>query len=48
MAAAGCCLLDGAHIGSGAILAPNSVVSAPIPANAIAQGNPAKVIFTRR
>jgi acetyltransferase-like isoleucine patch superfamily enzyme len=44
----GCCLLDGAHIGSGAILAPNSVVSAPIPPNAIAQGNPAKVIFTRR
>ena len=45
---AGCCLLDGAHIGSGAILTPNSVVSALIPPNAIAQGNPAKVIFTRR
>lgn len=44
----GCCLLDGAHVGSGAIVAPNSVVSAPIPPNAIAQGNPAKVIFTRR
>ena len=45
---AGCCLLDGAHVGSGAILAPNSVVSGPIPENAIAQGNPARVIFTRR
>jgi acetyltransferase-like isoleucine patch superfamily enzyme len=45
---AGCVLLDGADVGSGAILTPNSVVSGPIPENAIAQGNPAKVIFTRR
>jgi len=45
---AGCVVLDGADIGAGAILTPNSVVSGHIPANAIAQGNPAKVIFTRR
>lgn len=45
---AGCCLLDGADVGDGVILAPNSVVSSSIPANAIAQGNPAKVVFVRR
>jgi acetyltransferase-like isoleucine patch superfamily enzyme len=45
---AGCVLLDGADIGSGTILTPNSVVSGKIPENSIAQGNPAKVIFTRR
>ena len=44
----GCVILDGATIGSGAIITPNSVVSSKIPENAIAQGNPAKVIFTRR
>ncbi len=44
----GCMILDGASIGSGAIITPNSVVSGKIPKNAIAQGNPAKVIFTRR
>ena len=44
----GCAVLDGAIIGSGAIITPNSVVSSKIPENAIAQGNPAKVIFTRR
>jgi acetyltransferase-like isoleucine patch superfamily enzyme len=44
----GCCLLDGADIGSGAILTPNTVVSSRIPPNSIVQGNPAKVIFTRR
>ena len=44
----GCMILDGARIGSGAIITPNSVVSAKIPENAIVQGNPAKVIFTRR
>ncbi len=41
-------VLDGAEIGDGAIISPNSVVSGKIPANAIASGNPAKVIFTRR
>lgn len=45
---AGCVILDGADIGNGTILTPNSVVSGKIPENSIAQGNPAKVIFTRR
>ncbi|HEV7517831.1 MAG TPA: acyltransferase, partial [Thermoanaerobaculia bacterium] len=45
---AGSAILDGAEIGSGAILAPNSVVSGAIPENAVVQGNPGKVIFTRR
>ncbi|MFQ5561211.1 MAG: acyltransferase [Nitrospinota bacterium] len=44
----GVVILDGAHIGSGTIIAPNSVVSTKIPDNVIVQGNPAKVIFTRR
>lgn len=44
----GCVILDGATIGNGAIITPNSVISGKIPENAIAQGNPAKVIFTRR
>jgi acetyltransferase-like isoleucine patch superfamily enzyme len=45
---AGVVVLDGAVIGDGAIVAPNSVVSTRLPANTIAQGNPARVIFTRR
>ena len=45
---AGCVLLDGADVGSGSILAPNSVVSGTVPAGSIVQGNPGKVIFTRR
>jgi acetyltransferase-like isoleucine patch superfamily enzyme len=45
---AGCTVLDGADIGPGCILTPGSVVSGKLPANSIAQGNPAKVIFTRR
>lgn len=45
---AGSCILDGAKIGDNVIISPNSVVSAKIPENTIAQGNPAKVIFTRR
>jgi len=45
---AGCTLLEGTDIGRGAILTPNTVVSGPIPENAIVQGNPGKVIFTRR
>jgi acetyltransferase-like isoleucine patch superfamily enzyme len=44
----GCVILDGADIGSGTIVTPNSVVSHPLPENSIAQGNPAKVIFKRR
>ena len=45
---AGCTILDGADIGAGTIVTPNSVVSSKLPENSIAQGNPAKVIFTRR
>jgi acetyltransferase-like isoleucine patch superfamily enzyme len=45
---AGCCLLEGADVGPGSILAPNSVVAGPIPPGSIVQGNPAAVIFTRR
>jgi len=44
----GCAIMDGADIGDHAIIAPNSVVSSRIPEKAIASGNPAKVIFTRR
>jgi acetyltransferase-like isoleucine patch superfamily enzyme len=46
--AAGCVVLDGADIGSGTIVTPNTVVSGRIPANSVVQGNPAKIIFTRR
>lgn len=45
---AGACILDGAEIGNGVIIVPNSVVSIKAPDNVILQGNPAKVIFTRR
>jgi acetyltransferase-like isoleucine patch superfamily enzyme len=45
---AGVVVLDGSVIGDGTIVAPNSVVSSRLPANSIAQGNPARVIFTRR
>lgn len=45
---AGVVVLDGSDIDEGAIIAPNSVVSSRVPANAIVQGSPAKVIFTRR
>jgi acetyltransferase-like isoleucine patch superfamily enzyme len=44
----GACILDGAQVGSGVIVAPNSVVSGTIPDHVIVQGNPARVIFTRR
>ena len=45
---AGCAILDGAELGTGAIVIPNSTVSGPVPPNTIIQGNPATVIFTRR
>jgi len=45
---AGAVILDGADIGDGVIIAPLSVVSGKIPPNAMVQGNPGKVIFTRR
>ena len=44
---AGCCVLDGAAIASGVIVAPNSVVGAALPNNAVAHGSPARVIYTR-
>ena len=44
----GCVVLDGAVIEDGCIVSPNSVVSSRLPQNSIAQGNPAKVVFTRR
>ena len=45
---AGCCILDGAEIGDGVIVYPNSIVSTSIPENTVVMGNPAKVIFKRR
>jgi len=45
---AGVAILDGSEIGDGVIIAPNSVVSKSIPARSIVQGDPARVIFTRR
>lgn len=45
---AGASILDGATIGNNVIVAPNSVVSRKVADNAIIQGNPVKVIFTRR
>jgi len=44
----GCVILDGAKIGNGSIITPNSVVSGSVPENSIVQGNPGQVIFTRR
>lgn len=45
---AGVSILDGANIGDGVIITPNSVVSTRIPDHSIVQGNPGKVIFQRR
>ncbi|WP_299656584.1 acyltransferase [uncultured Jannaschia sp.] len=45
---AGAIILDGARIGDGVIVSPNSIVSGTIPELAIVQGNPAKVVFVRR
>lgn len=45
---AGAVVTDGATIGSGVIVTPNTVVSGRIPDNAIVQGNPSKIVFTRR
>lgn len=41
-------ILDGTQIGDDVIVAAGSTVSGHIPERAIVQGNPAKVIFTRR
>ena len=45
---AGVVVLDGADIGDGVIVAPNSVVSGRIPPNTVILGNPARVVFRRR
>jgi acetyltransferase-like isoleucine patch superfamily enzyme len=45
---AGACILDGAVIGNGVIITPNAVIGTRIHDNAIVQGNPGKIIFTRR
>jgi acetyltransferase-like isoleucine patch superfamily enzyme len=44
----GAVVLPGTEIADGVIIAPNSVVSGKVATNAIVQGNPGKVIFTRR
>jgi len=41
-------VLDGAEIGDDCIVSAGSVVSGNIPPRSVVQGNPAKVIFTRR
>jgi len=41
-------VLDGVHIGNGCIISAGSVVTGNIPPAAVAHGNPAKVVFTRR
>lgn len=42
-----CVILSGAHIGTGAVIAANSVVAGYIPPYAVAAGSPAKVIKYR-
>ena len=44
----GVVVLDGAHIGKGAVIGAGSVVTGHIPDNAIAVGNPAKVVKQRK
>ena len=41
-------VVDGAHIGDNVMIGANSLISGTIPENSVVQGNPAKVIFTRR
>lgn len=43
-----CSILDGAIIEDNVIIAAQSLVSSKIPKNSVAQGNPARVAFTRR
>lgn len=45
---AGSVVLDGADIGDDVLVSAGSVVSGSVPPRSIVQGNPAKVIFTRR
>lgn len=44
----GSCVTDGVEIGSGVIVSPNSVVTSDLPANAIAKGDPAEVVYVRK
>ena len=41
-------VLDGVHIGQGAVIAAGAVVTQDIPAFAIAAGVPARVVSTRK
>lgn len=41
-------VLDGAELGDNSIVAAGAIVSGRIPPNSIVQGDPARVIFTRR
>lgn len=43
----GACILPGVHIGDGAVIGANSIVTRDIPAGAVAVGNPAKIIKYR-
>ncbi len=43
----GVIVLDGATIGAGAIIGAGSVVTKDVPENAIAVGNPARVVASR-
>jgi acetyltransferase-like isoleucine patch superfamily enzyme len=43
----GCIILENVHIGSGAVVGAGSVVTKSIPSEAIAVGNPAKIIGYR-
>jgi acetyltransferase-like isoleucine patch superfamily enzyme len=44
---ANCCVLDGAHIGQGAVVAANSVVRGDVPSYEIVAGAPARSIGSR-
>lgn len=46
--ATGVTILDGVRIGDDAIVSAGSVVTSTVPPKAIASGNPAKPVFTRR
>lgn len=45
---AGVVVLDGAVIGPHSVLTPNAVVRGDVPAGAVCEGNPARVVFQRR
>jgi acetyltransferase-like isoleucine patch superfamily enzyme len=46
--AANCIVLDGTMVEDNVIVSAGSVISGKIPANSMAAGNPAKVVFVRR